>query len=90
MLEESDIRNLVGEEIAELLGEPGPGALDSGKTLHELGISSLMLARLIISLEAKTGADPFAEDVPIADVRSVDDLIRAYSRASGAQARAAV
>jgi acyl carrier protein len=90
MLDESDIRTIVGEEIAELLGDRGAGAPDSGKSLHELGISSLMLARLIIMLESRVGVDPFAEDVPIADVRSVDDLIHAYSSASRAQAKAAV
>ena len=43
-----------------------------------LGLSSLDLAFLVAELEAEFGVDPFAKAVSITNVRSVDDLVRAY------------
>ncbi len=88
MLANPDVRTLVMEEIRTLLLEDADGveALTGHEELHELGLNSLLLARLVIQLEAVVGVDPFArEDVAISDVRSVDDLVAAYeSVAAGA------
>jgi acyl carrier protein len=46
-----------------------------------LGLSSLDLAILVSELELSFGADPFAQLVPITDIRSIGDLVRAYSLA---------
>ena len=46
-----------------------------------LGLSSLDLAILVSELELSFGADPFAQLVPITDVRTVGDLVRAYGLA---------
>lgn len=86
MLEASHVHQRVHEEIRELLLESDveTGALTGEERLHELGLTSLMLARLVIQLEMELGVDPFAEDVVISDVRSVGDLVAAYERACAA------
>jgi acyl carrier protein len=50
-------------------------------SLHGLGLNSLMLAQLLVLLEAELGVDPFGEDLSIADMRTVQDLVGAYERA---------
>jgi acyl carrier protein len=79
-----DVQTVVESEIKELLSELDDEALEitPEDELVELGLSSLMLARLIIQLEIALGADPFADDIAvISDVRSVGDLVNAYERA---------
>jgi hypothetical protein len=49
--------------------------------LHDLGFNSLLLARLIIQLEAELEVDPFAGDVSISDARSIGALVAIYERA---------
>jgi acyl carrier protein len=49
-------------------------------------MGSLLLARLIITLEAELGVDPFAEDVLISDVRTVGELVAVYREALTRQA----
>lgn len=73
-----DTRTVVRQQIDELLIESR--SLTGAEQLHELGITSLLLARLVVHLEQELGIDPFEEDVAISDVRSVDDLIAAYDR----------
>lgn len=48
------------------------------KLSDTLGLSSLDLATLISELELALDADPFAELVPVTDLRTVGDLIQAY------------
>jgi acyl carrier protein len=83
MLEATHVRDLVHEQIRELLleAEVETGPLTGEEQLHELGLTSLILARLVIQLEMELGVDPFAEDVVISDVRTVADLVGAYERA---------
>jgi acyl carrier protein len=73
----------VHQEIHDLLVE-AKGTIEpltGQEQLHQLGVTSLMLARLIIGLETALEVDPFAEDMTLSDVRSVDDLVLAYERA---------
>lgn len=85
MLTEPQARTIVIDELRSVLGEDAEelDALTGTERLHELGLNSLTLARLIIQLEAAVGADPFSGGGPsIADIRCVDDLVRAYHAAS--------
>lgn len=88
MLSTADVRAVVKREIWDLLAETGgDAAVDDGDAiaeaaLHDLGLNSLMLARLVIQLEAELGVDPFAkEEAAIVDIRSVEDLAVTYERA---------
>jgi acyl carrier protein len=85
MLIATDVRDVVHEQIQSLLTEANGSAppLSGAENLHELGLSSLMLARLIIQLEGELGVDPFAEDAVLADVRTVQDLVAVYQEAQG-------
>jgi acyl carrier protein len=80
-----DIRSAVRREIREVLEEEGlqtPGGEPAGdSTITDLGLESLMFARVILRLEQELGVDPFAADMVVADVRTVDDLAAAYERA---------
>ncbi|EWC62349.1 hypothetical protein UO65_2336 [Actinokineospora spheciospongiae] len=86
MLTIADVRAVITSEIRHLLVEAGgdddPGLDDGGRALHEVGLNSLMLARLLIQLEGEFGVDPFASgEVSIVDVRSLDELAEVYRRA---------
>jgi len=80
MLKQNRVAQVVEEHIRALLED----AMEEVETISptdglvELGLNSLMLARLIIVLEEELGTDPFAEDRYIADVRTVGDLVAAY------------
>lgn len=95
MLDPSAVDAVVRDEIRALLSESGQptdelsgelsgeqaGELADTHQLHELGLNSLLLARLIIQLEAELGVDPFSAEVTIADARSVGALVAVYQRA---------
>lgn len=90
MLTRSEIRSTVYSEIIDLLAEAGTevGGLTGAEPLHELNLSSLLLARLIIQLESAVGVDPFAEHAVLSDVGSVDELVAVYEDATAAVATA--
>jgi len=91
MLTQTHVQTMVEQEIRSLLLEDQDevDVLTGHEQLHELGLNSLMLARLIIQLEAVFGVDPFAEEgVLIWDIRSMNDLVAAYERVSAASAEA--
>ncbi len=48
------------------------------KIVKDLGFSSLDVAQLIATLELEFGMDPFAEDVSIMDVHTLDELYQLY------------
>lgn len=76
-----ELRAIVAEET-EHTGGLDPAAITADARLHDAGVNSLMLARLLVQLEAELGVDPFGQaDAAIADVRSVHDLITAYQQA---------
>lgn len=78
-----DIAELVVEEIRTISRE---ASLEDGEItvnpehslIKDLGLTSLMLARLIMELGSKLETDPFSELCHISDVRTVADLINAY------------
>ncbi|HXA46832.1 MAG TPA: acyl carrier protein [Burkholderiaceae bacterium] len=84
MLNETrNITELVTEEIRTISRQ---ASLEDGEIIvkpehsliQDLGLSSLMLARLIMELGAKLETDPFSELCHISDIRTVADLINAY------------
>lgn len=82
MLTTTEIRAMVHKVVSDLLAETQTDVpvLTGKEELHSLGLGSLMLARLVIELEATIGVDPFEQDVVISDVRSLDDLVTVYER----------
>ncbi|WP_354641714.1 acyl carrier protein [Kitasatospora camelliae] len=83
----TDIKAAVVEQITELLreAEVEHGEFTGAERLNAIGLTSLLLARLIIQLEIDLGVDPFAEeDLVISDIRTVDELVDAYARTLGA------
>jgi acyl carrier protein len=88
MLTRTQIRTAVDGEIRNLLlDEDEVEDLTGQEQLHELGLNSLMFARLVIQLEAVLGVDPFAQEgVVIWDARSVEDLVALYEHASASAA----
>ncbi|MFC4565150.1 hypothetical protein ACFO4E_25115 [Nocardiopsis mangrovi] len=92
MLEKTiDVRAAITARIRDILAEAGGPVRDvpGGLALHELGLSSLMLARLLIENEGVFEVDPFADgDVLLSDVATVDDLVSVYENALAATAQA--
>lgn len=77
---EVDVQEVVEREIrAVLLSDDEPLARDDA--LVAVGLNSLMLAQLLLQLEAELGVDPFGDHLSIADVRTIGDLVAAYEQA---------
>ncbi len=51
---------------------------DDAKLSDTLGLKSMDLAQIVLTLEDELGADPFRE-IPITSIRTVGDLVRAYA-----------
>lgn len=83
MLDPGDLRTVVLTELNDLFAETNheTRAVSGTELLGDLGLSSLLLARLILGLEKTVGVDPFDGDVAISDMRSLEDLIGAYQHA---------
>jgi acyl carrier protein len=85
MLTQYQVERAVEEEIRSLVQEAGDDLdepLTAGTELHELGINSLTLARLLIQLDETIGVEnPFDRGEVLADVRSIGDIVGVYSRA---------
>ncbi len=84
MLNNIGVRTVVDDEIRNLLLEDDHevSALTGQEQLVDLGLNSLLLARLVIQLEAAFGVDPFADQsAAIWNVRSVNDLVAVYHQA---------
>lgn len=80
---DSEVFAMIQEEVNTILEEQGHPArrISADDRLNaELGLKSLDLARLVVGLEVRTGADPFQELVPISSVRTVGDLREAYRK----------
>jgi acyl carrier protein len=85
MLTRDDVGTLVTDHINALLleiDEDDVPAAEAGHTFADLGLDSLMLARLIIELDDAAGVEPFrAADASAADLRTVGDVVRVYEDA---------
>ncbi|MEU8997489.1 phosphopantetheine-binding protein [Streptomyces caniferus] len=91
MLNAQEIQGKIHSEIVGLLAEaelPIP-VLTGSEILNKIGLSSLLLARLVIQLEAEFGFDPFEEEYVISDVRTLKALVDAYVDMAGRAAVAA-
>jgi len=83
-----DVERLIRDEIGLLLPERRqPGAWVAREDgLEELGLASLDVVQLAVSLAARLGVDPFQRSASITDVRTVGDLCQAYERALAGEA----
>ncbi|MGF1648230.1 MAG: acyl carrier protein [Kineosporiaceae bacterium] len=83
MLATNTVRATVHSQIRTLLEESGHARseLSGDEGLTDLGLTSLLLARLIVQLEAELGVDPFAEDGMVFDARTVDAVVAVYEQA---------
>ncbi|MFG2429643.1 phosphopantetheine-binding protein [Streptomyces sp. NPDC048590] len=87
MLSKAEITELVVVRVRDLVLDPELAeAVAPPVALMELGLNSLMLAQLLIELEAELDVDPFEEQFSITDMRTVQDLVDAYDQALAAGA----
>ncbi|MFJ6854553.1 phosphopantetheine-binding protein [Streptomyces sp. NBC_01166] len=87
MLSKAEITELVVVRVRDLVLDPELAeAVAPPVPLMELGLNSLMLAQLLIELEAELDVDPFEEQFSITDMRTVQDLVDAYDQALAAGA----
>jgi hypothetical protein len=81
MLNYQSVRDIVTRELLDLLMESSQEQviLANGQ-LHDLGVNSLLLARLIVQLNFALDVDPFAQGATIANVRTLDDVVEIYAK----------
>ena len=88
---EERVAEAVRDTVAAVMRERG---LDTGliaadaKLSDTLGLKSMDLARIVLTLEDEIGVDPF-QRIPITSVRTVGDLVSAYAATLGLAAGAA-
>jgi acyl carrier protein len=88
MLTKEEVGPVVLDNITALLheldlDEADIPTVEPTSTFPELGLDSLLLARLIIELGDALGVDPFdAEEASAADLRNVGDLVKVYEKAT--------
>jgi len=85
MLISSTIVGIINAEIQQLLGDvlDEDDTLGGTETFQQIGLNSLMLARLVIALEDELGVDPFSSGASIVDMHTLNDLWAAYEGAVG-------
>ncbi|TWV34943.1 hypothetical protein FRZ03_27640 [Streptomyces misionensis] len=71
-------RTILREIDSVLLNDEGAAEYKLDDPLLTAGLNSLLLAQLLLQLEAELGTDPFTGDRSITDVRTVRELIDAY------------
>lgn len=83
MLNHMAIEAIVEQEIKTLLLESTDEdtPLTKQDQLYEIGLHSLLLARLVVQLDTTIGVEPFATGATIADIRTVGDIITVYEQA---------
>jgi acyl carrier protein len=88
MLATNTVRATVHREIRALLQDTDRSVpeFSGDEGLTDLGLTSLLLARLIVQLETEFGVDPFAEEHDVFDARTVDALVGVYEQACRARA----
>jgi acyl carrier protein len=76
-----DIDDVVHAEVERFLAASGRAAAPiarSERLTEGLGMTSFELAELVARLNEKLSADPFRTSLALTDVRTVEDLCRAY------------
>lgn len=84
MLKETNVEEVVRREINAVLLDDGAGEYTPDDPVLATGLNSLMLAQLLLQLEAALGVDPFGGQRSIADVHTIRDLVVAYEEALAA------
>jgi acyl carrier protein len=74
-------------EILRLLREANgePPEISPTSDLVLLGLTSLMFAELLITMESELGVDPFQNEISIVEMRTIGDLVGAYDAALSAE-----
>lgn len=80
---QENIDQLVKEKISFLTGKELATIKDDEGLNANLGLASLQFAQLIVSLEEEIGVDPFADLFSISDMKTVRDVVNAYSKTVG-------
>jgi acyl carrier protein len=76
---EEKIRSILLDDIDDFGENHSAGAISHSDSLIDLGLNSLMLARLVIQLTDQLGTDPFLEGLStLEDTRTVGELADAY------------
>lgn len=82
MLNHQAVRDIVVREMLDMLMESSQEHITlAGEQLRDLGVNSLLLARLIVQLNFELDVDPFAQGATIADMRKIGDLVVIYEQA---------
>ena len=84
MLSTAEIKERIVEQITETLEDVGvviPG-LSGSEELSALGVSSMVYARLVLRLEAEFGVEVFSGGGQPPQVRTVDELVDSFARAT--------
>lgn len=80
MLSNINVEHIAREVIGSLV-EKEWSEIDRSMNLNaDLGLASLKFAELVVMLESKIGVDPFSQDFLISDMKTVDDIVRAYEK----------
>ncbi|OFL64963.1 MULTISPECIES: acyl carrier protein [unclassified Brevibacterium] len=82
MLTVSRVTTDIMTTITDILGDGLDDDIEitEDSALTDIGLNSLMLARLIVNLEQDFGRDPFSDGShAIVDIHTVGDLIAAYA-----------
>jgi acyl carrier protein len=88
---EEQVAQTVRGAVAQVMRERGldtAAIADDARLSDTLGLKSMDLAQIVLTLEDDLGADPFRE-IPITSIRTVGDLVQAYSVTLGLSASAA-
>jgi acyl carrier protein len=85
------VKAAIHETVAGVMATRGldpAGIADDAKLSDTLGLKSMDLAEIVLTLEDELETDPFQE-IPITSIRTVGDLVTAYGVALGLVDRSA-
>jgi len=95
MLEATDgferVTAAIHQTIAEVMAQRGldpAGIAAEAKLSDTLGLKSMDLAQIVLTLEDELEVDPF-QAIPITSIRTIGDLVAAYAAALGLEGAAA-
>ena len=84
MLTIAQANDVIFGTIAGIVDDDDEITRDPAQNLLDIGLNSLLMARLLIRLERSFGVNPFGENgASIAEVRSVEQLASHYVKALG-------
>lgn len=87
MLNDARITETITSTAIDLLGDlhDEDESIPLDATFADVGLNSLMLARLVITLEGELGLDPFTDERTIVDVHTFRELVTTYVEAAARQ-----